>query len=47
MPEGNGYAPVAAAGKANDNRPLVHRMIAAVIMLEITGLVAVDSGASG
>jgi hypothetical protein len=44
MPEGNGYAPGAAPRKANDNRPVVHRMPETVIILEIIGLVAVDSG---
>jgi hypothetical protein len=44
MPEGNGYAPGVGRRKANDNRPLVHRINAAVIILEITGVVAVASG---
>jgi len=44
MPEGNGYAPGAAPRKANDNQPPVHRLIAAVIILELSGSVAVDSG---
>jgi hypothetical protein len=44
MPEGNGYAPGAGRRKANDSRPLNLRMTVAVIFLEITGLVAVDSG---
>jgi len=47
MPEGNGYAPGAGRRKANDNRPLVDRMTAAVIILELIGLVAVDFRASG